>query len=107
MIEVTYHRKYHGVVVLGHARCGEMGHDLVCAAVSSLVLTLAANVSSLVASDTVRDYNIRTAEGEAEIRCVPVRKMKSVVTLIYDTVCTGFDLLQTLYPENITYRVLG
>lgn len=107
MIDVTYHRKYHGVVVLGHAQCGEKGHDLVCAAVSSLVLTLAANVGSLAADGTVRDYNIRTADGEAEIRCVPVRRMNDVVTLIYDTVCTGFDLLQTLYPENITYRVLG
>ena len=106
MIEVTYHRKYHGVTVLGHAKSGEMGHDLVCAAVSALTLTLAENVASLAASRTARNYNIRVAEGEAEISCSPVRKMSSVVTLIYDSICSGFHVLQSLYPENISYQVL-
>ena len=46
-------------------------------------------------------------EGDAEIGCVPTHKMKAVVTLIFDTFCTGFELLQTLYPENISYQVLG
>ena len=107
MIEVTYHRKYHGVTVLGHARSGEMGHDLVCASASALVLTLAENVSGLAASGAARDYNIKVAEGEAEISCVPVRRMASVITLIYDSVCSGFEVLQSLYPENISYQVLG
>lgn len=107
MIQVTYHRKYHGLTVLGHAKSGEHGHDLVCAAASALVLTLASNVAGLVTSNTVRDHNIRLAEGEAEIACAPVRRMNSVVTLIYDSVCSGFDVLQSLYPENISYQVLG
>ena len=106
MIQVTYHRKHYGVTVLGHAQCGEMGHDLVCAAVSALVLTLASNVVGLRGSKAIRDYNVRTAEGEAEISCIPVRRMRGVVTLIYDTVCNGFSLMQTMYPENISYKVI-
>jgi uncharacterized protein YsxB (DUF464 family) len=107
VIEVTYHRKYHGLTVTGHAKCGEKGHDLVCASVSALVLTLAANISGLAARDVLRDYNIRTGDGEAEVSCVPVRRMSDVVSLIYDTVCNGMELLGSLYPENISYQVLG
>lgn len=107
MIEVTYHRKYHGVVVRGHAQCGEMGHDLVCASVSALVLTLATNVTGLAADGVARDPTIRLESGVAEISCRPVRRMASVVTLIFDTVCAGFKTLHSLYPENISYEVLG
>jgi hypothetical protein len=33
--------------------------------------------------------------------------MSDVVSLIYDTVCNGMELLGSLYPENISYQVLG
>ena len=107
MIEIVYHRKYHGVTVTGHAKSGEKGHDLVCAAVSALVLTLATNVSGLASRDILRDYNVRTADGEADISCVPVRRMGDVVSLIYDTVCNGMEMLSSHFPEYITYQVLG
>ena len=107
MITATYHRKYNRVTVTGHAHSGESGHDLVCASVSALVLTLAANVASLVTQESASKHIVLVKEGDAEISCVPHHRMKSVVTLIFDTVCTGFELLQTLYPENICYQVLG
>lgn len=107
MIQVTYHRQHHRLTVVGHAHSGESGHDLVCASVSALVLTLAANVASLVTQGSAGKHNVHVQEGDAEIGCVPTHKMKAVVTLIFDTVCTGFELLQTLYPENISYQVLG
>ena len=107
MIEVTYHRQYHRLTAQGHACSGVSGHDLVCASVSALVLTLASNVASLVTQGSAGKHTVRVQEGDAEISCVPVNKMRSVVTLIYDTICSGFELLQTLYPENIRFRVLG
>ena len=107
MIDVTYHRKYNRLTIEGHAMSGESGHDLVCAAASALAITLASNVASLVTSETVKKHCIRVEEGSAEVSCEPIRKMTSVVTLIYDTVCTGFETLQRLYPENISYQVLG
>lgn len=107
MIDVTYHRSYNRLTIEGHAMSGESGHDLVCAAVSCLAITLASNVAGLVTSETVRKHCIRVEEGSAEVACEPVRKMASVVTLIFDTICTGFETLQRLYPEYIIYQVLG
>lgn len=105
MIEVIYYRKYHRVTVTGHAHSGESGHDLVCASASALVYTLAGNIGTLYTQESVRSPIIKLQEGDAELSCVPITRMKSVATLIFDTVCTGFELLQTYYPENLTYEV--
>lgn len=107
MIEVTYDRKKHGLTAVGHAGSGRPGHDLVCAAVSALVLTLAANVASLATQNNVRRQDLQISEGNARIACVPAPRMGAVVTLIFDTVCSGFELLETLHPENIRYSVKG
>lgn len=107
MITATYHRTYHRLTVTGHAYSGESGHDLVCASASALVLTLAANVGSLVTQGAAGKHIVSVKEGDAEIACTPNHKMRSVVTLIFDTVCTGLELLQTLYPENICYQIMG
>ena len=37
MITATFER--HGVLITGHAETAELGHDLVCAAVSGIVTT--------------------------------------------------------------------
>lgn len=105
MIEVNYHRKHHAVEVTGHACCGESGHDLVCAGVSALVLTLAQNVASLVTQKNVYSHTVCVKEGSAEIRCTPNARMRAVVSLIYDSICSGFDVMQTLYPENIRVHI--
>lgn len=106
MIEAVYHRKFNRVTVKGHAESGPKGHDLICAGVSALVGTLAANVQWL--SDAykgdMRDMCIDTKEGTAEISVKSTRKYKAVVELIFSTVCMGFALLAERYPENITYE---
>lgn len=106
MVEITYHRKHHRITANGHAQSGEMGHDLVCASVSALVLTIAANVDSLCKQGSVREPVIKLAEGDAEVACTVSHKMSNVVTLMFDTVCAGFAMLQDLYPENVSYKVL-
>lgn len=105
MITVAYHRKYHRIVVSGHACSGESGHDLVCASVSALVYTAAANMAELAAQGSAKNQILRLNEGDAEISCDPVHRMRSVATLILDSICTGFSLLETYYPENVRYTV--
>ena len=109
MIEVVYHRDYHRVTVKGHARSGEPGHDLVCASASILAYTLAGNVMNLSTggAKTVRDPKIQMEEGHAVISCSPVNRYKSTVTLMFDSVCVGFDILAQKYPEFIKYEVRG
>ena len=105
MIEVTYYRQHNRVTVKGHAGSGPEGHDLVCAAVSALVLTLAGNVSYMEAQEAVRNVVINLKEGDAEIQCTAYRRYKDSVEQIYRAICAGFELLATKYPGNISCDV--
>jgi uncharacterized protein YsxB (DUF464 family) len=107
MIQVIYHRLYNRVTVTGHAGSGPEGHDIVCAAVSSLALTLAANVSYMEAQDAVHGVITKLEEGNAEIQCTAYRRYKDSVEQIYRSICVGFELLATKYPDNISYEVRG
>ena len=105
MIQVTYYRRYNRVTITGHAGSGPEGHDLVCAATSSLVLTLAANVSYMEAQEAVRNVIINLDEGNAEVQCTAYRRYKDSVEQIFRSICVGFELLATKYPKNISYEV--
>jgi uncharacterized protein YsxB (DUF464 family) len=107
MIHVTYYREYNRVTIEGHAGSGPEGHDLVCAAVSALALTLAGNVSYMEAQEAVRNVIIDLKEGNAEIQCTANRRYKESVAQIYRAICVGFELLATKYPKNISYDVRG
>ena len=107
MIQVTYHRQYNRVTVTGHAGSGPEGHDLVCASASALALTLAGNVHHLQANGIVRDVITDLTEGKAEIQCTAVSRYKATVEMICQSICIGFELLATKYPENICYEVIG
>ena len=107
MIQVTYHRQYNRVTIVGHAGAGPEGHDLVCAAVSAIALTLAGNVSYMEAQDAVHGTIIKLEEGNAEIQCTPYRRYTDSTQQIFRAICVGFELLATKYPENISYTVRG
>ena len=107
MIHVTYYRSYNRVTVEGHAGAGPEGHDLVCAGVSALALTLAGNVSYMEAQEAVRNVIVKLEDGNAEIECSPYRRYKDSVEQIFRAICVGFELLATKYPDNISYAVRG
>lgn len=105
MIQVTYYRNHHRVTVVGHARSADPGHDLVCAGASTLAYTLAAWVRNLDARGQVRTALVKLEPGDAELSCVPRTKYSSVVTLIFDTVCAGFELLARDNAAYISYEI--
>ena len=107
MINVTYYREYNRVTVEGHAGSGPEGHDLVCAAVSALALTLAGNVAYMETQEAVRNVITDLKEGNAQIQCTPYRRYKDSVEQIFRAICVGFELLATKYPKNISYEVRG
>ena len=107
MIKVIYHRQYNRVTVEGHAGSGPEGHDLVCASVSALALTLAGNVSYMQAQEAVYGVIMKLEEGSAEIQCTAYRRYKDSVEQIFRAICVGFELLATKYPDNISYDVRG
>lgn len=105
MIKVVYRRKNHRLTITGHANSGEAGHDLVCASVSILAYTLAANVKNMVNAKQAYNPIISLAEGNANVYCRTKQGYRSVVTLVYDSVCAGFDLLAKNYPDYISYEI--
>lgn len=105
MIQVVYHRTYNRLTVEGHALSDEPGRDLICAAASTLALTLAVNVSNMAAQGQVREPTVNLAEGSAEVSCKPNTRFKAVVTLSFDSICVGYELLAAKYPEYIHYEI--
>lgn len=105
MIKVFYHRAINRVSVTGHARSGEAGHDLVCASASILVYTLASFVKNMKDAKQIRNPTVKLREGDAVISCVPPNRYKGAVTLVFDSICGGFELLARDYPDNITYEM--
>ena len=105
MIHAVYYRKYNRLTVKGHAHSAEPGRDLICASASTLAYTLAANVANIADNGQVREPVMNMNEGDTEISCRPRHNLKATVTLVFDTVCAGFDLLAHQYPEYISFEI--
>lgn len=105
MIQATYYRRYNRLTVTGHANSAEPGHDLVCASASMLAYTLAANVANMADNGQVIQPIIENSEGNTEISCNPRHSLKNTVTLVFDSICVGFELLAHDYPEFVTYEI--
>ena len=105
MITVVYHRDLNRVTIEGHAQSGEIGHDLVCAATTILAYTVGSSVENMVAAGHVKEHHIEFKEGYASVYCEAPKKFKSTITLMFDTVCAGFELLAQNYPDNISYKI--
>ena len=105
MIQATYYRKYNRLTVTGHAGSAEPGKDLVCAAASTLSYTLAANVANMADNKQVREPIMNMEAGNTEISCKPRHNLKATVTLVFDSVCVGFEMLVHDYPEYISYEI--
>ena len=91
----------HHCHVSGHAGSGPWGRDLVCAAVSTLVLTLAENVRRLAAQGAAEDPRILLDRGTASISCLPAGSGQDPVVPVFETLALGFRLLARQYPEFI------
>lgn len=107
MIKVVYHRDLNRVTVEGHAHSDEVGHDLVCASASTLTYTLAAFVENMRNAKQVYNPKVELNEGDALIYCEPPNRYKGSVTLVFDAICGGFELLARDYPDNISYEIRG
>ena len=105
MIKAVYERNRHRLTVEGHAYSGEAGHDLVCASASILAYTLAANMDHLAEFGAVTEPHSEFENGHAVIECSAVDAYQNTVTIVFDAVCAGFELLSENYPDNISFTV--
>ena len=107
MIKVIYHRDLNRVSVVGHAMSAEKGQDLVCASASILIYTLASFVENMKDAGQVYNPTVELKEGDALISCSPPNKFKKSVTLVFDSLCAGFEILARDYPDNVSYEIRG
>ena len=105
MIRAAFYARELRLTVEGHAGAGEPGHDLVCAAASTLVLTLAA---ALKRREVALETEVLTP-GEAEVG-VDLDDMDldtlAECRLIFDTICGGLEFLSETWPQYMDYRVV-
>lgn len=107
MVEIVYNHNDMKVTIKGHAESGEYGHDLVCAAVSALALTLAENVHAHSQNFEGVKALIKLDEGDTQIVCTECSKvLRAYVDIVFTTICTGFEKLAETYPENVKYTLL-
>ena len=105
MIKAVYDRKENKITVEGHAYSGEPGHDLICASVSVLIYTIAASVNSMQQNGHVINSIINLESGNGTVGCEPLEQFKGAITLIFDSICAGYELLAANYPNNISYTI--
>lgn len=105
MIHAVYYRSENKLTVEGHARSGEKGHDLVCASASILAYTLASFVKNSYKARQTKKPVLKLEEGDAVVSCKARPRYKLAITLVFDAICAGFELLARSYPDNIHYTI--
>lgn len=108
MINITYempvNNEVYKLTVTGHAGSDEYGKDLVCAAVSTLALTIAQCVKD--ASDLGwlrKNPTLKMEDGDACIKAKPVPEKEPIIGAMFTTVVRGLEMLAVNYPDYITY----
>lgn len=108
MIEVTVMRTVwndgktgYEVKAKGHAGAGKYGQDIVCAAVSCLMQTLANEVEEAARAGLVALGAVAHGEGWMRVEVTPTNESCDMVEAWVELVQDGLDALAESYPENV------
>jgi uncharacterized protein YsxB (DUF464 family) len=85
----------------GHAGAGKYGQDIVCAAVSVLMQTLANEVEEAARAGTVALGAVAHGDGWMKVKMTPTRESCNMVEAWVELVQDGLDALAESYPENV------
>ena len=85
----------------GHAGAGKYGQDIVCAAVSCLMQTLANEVEEAARAGLVALGAVAHGEGWMKVEVTPAHESCDMVEAWVELVQDGLDALAESYPENM------
>ena len=85
----------------GHAGAGKYGQDIVCAAVSCLMQTLANEVEEAARAGLVALGAVAHGEGWMRVEVSPTHESYDMVEAWVELVQDGLDALAESYPENV------
>ena len=107
-IEYTKNSNQFNLCASGHAGSGQPGHDLVCAAVSALVYTLAQTISFLgSANNAFKHCSIDLNSGNSSISCVPEQDFFRDVQTVFETIAIGLEYLSKNEPQYLKFTLSG
>lgn len=89
----------------GHAGAGKYGQDIVCAAVSCLMQTLANEVEAAARAGLVALGAVAHGEGWMRVEVTPTHESCDMVEAWVELVQDGLDALAESYPENVELMV--
>lgn len=89
----------------GHAGAGEYGQDIVCAAVSVLLQTLANEVVEAARAGLLAVGVVAHGDGWMKVEVTPTAQTQDMVEAWVELVQDGIDALAESYPENVELEV--
>lgn len=89
----------------GHAGAGEYGQDIVCAAVSVLLQTLANEVVEAARAGLLAVGVVVHGDGWMKVEATPTAQTQDMVEAWVELVQDGIDALAESYPENVELEV--
>lgn len=89
----------------GHAGAGEYGQDIVCAAVSVLLQTLANEVVEAARAGLLAVGVVAHGDGWMKVEATPTAQTQDMVEAWVELVQDGIDALAESYPENVELEV--
>lgn len=107
MVKITWYPKYNQLTIEGHAGAAPAGEDLVCAGVSAIWHTLAANAMAWKDMDYLMDLRMQEIEGYCQMSYVPRSRWKNLLAAICGGVVLGLEWMAREYPEFVEFKRLG
>lgn len=89
----------------GHAGAGEYGQDIVCAAVSVLLQTLANEVTEAARAGLLAVGVVAHGDGWMKVEMTPTAQTQDMAEAWVELVQDGIDALAESYPENVELEV--
>lgn len=89
----------------GHAGAGEYGQDIVCAAVSVLLQTLANEVTEAARAGLLAVGVVARGDGWMKVEMTPTDQTQDMADAWVELVQDGIDALAESYPENVELEV--
>lgn len=87
----------------GHANYGPYGSDIVCSAITILAYTLAEAVNDAKKCEYLsHPPSVVISDGLIVIDCLPLSEKYDRMLTVFNTIKSGYKVLTTNYPENIT-----
>lgn len=107
MLKIKVVKSTYKIEMEEHAEYAEKGKDIVCAAASILLYTLADTIdrSEKMLWNKPR-IRIDEQKVKAFVQCVPKPEYEGNIALIYQTVLNGLQLLAAEYPENVSMKIV-